>query len=134
MNQQDPLSKLVASGTKEADRQRLADLLEPYVVLDEKSYQANFKDKFFELQNNTDRLEIILLAEKARALFFEKGEGEGLSPTSLINLEFMPKGSVKTTLKNLFDKKKILKNSEGKYYIPNYRVNELFLKFTGSKK
>jgi len=130
MNQENPLSKLVASNAREVDRQKLADLLEPYVLFDEISHEMSFKDKFNELQNNADKLEIIFLADKARSLIFdEKDKQEGLSQGNLIIMEVMPKGSIKSTLKTLFDKRKVLKNAKGKYYIPNYRLNELFLKF-----
>lgn len=129
MNQDDPLSKLVTSNAKEVDRQRLADLLEPYVVLDETSHEMNFRDKFNELQNNADKLEVIFLADKATTLIFGEERKEGLSQGNLIAMEVMPKGSVKSTLKTLSDKRKVLKNTDGKYYVPNYRINELFLKF-----
>jgi len=129
MNQDDPLSKLVTSNAKEVDRQKLADLLEPYVVFDETSHEMNFRDKFNELQNNADKLEVIFLADKARTLIFGEERKEGLSQSDLVAIEVMPRGSVKSTLKMLSDKRKVLKNTEGKYYIPNYRINELFLKF-----
>lgn len=129
MNQDDPLSKLVTSNAKEVDRQKLAGLLEPYVVFDEASHEMNFKDKFNELQNNADKLEVIFLADKARALIFGEERKEGLSQGDLVAMEVMPKGSVKSTLKMLSDKRKVLKNTEGKYSIPNYRINELFLRF-----
>ena len=129
MNQDDPLSKLVTSNAKEVDRQKLADVLEPYVVFDETSHEMNFRDKFNELQNNADKLEVIFLADKARTLIFGEERKEGLSQSDLVAIEVMPRGSVKSTLKMLSDKRKVLKNTEGKYYIPNYRINELFLKF-----
>lgn len=129
MNQDDPLSKLVTSNAKEVDRQKLADLLELYVVFDETSHEINFRDKFNELQNNADKLEVIFLADKARTLIFGEERKEGLSQGDLVAMEVMPKGSVKSTLKMLSDKRKVLKNTEAKYYVPNYRINELFLKF-----
>ncbi len=129
MNQDDPLSKLVIGNAKEVDRQKLADLLELYVVFDETSHEMNFRDKFNELQNNADKLEIIFLADKARTLYFGEEKKEGFSQSDLVVMEVMPRGSVKSTLKMLSDKRKVLKNTEGKYYVPNYRINELFQKF-----
>ena len=127
MDQSDPLSKLVAADAKEIDRKKMADLLEPYVFFDGNTHEINFKEEFYRLKTNTDRLEMVFLGNKAKALMFE--EKEGLSPLELIVLEIMPEGSVKSALKVLSDSKRILKNSEGKYYIPNYRLNEVYSKF-----
>jgi hypothetical protein len=129
MNQDDPLSRLVTSNAKEIDRQKLADLLEHYVVFDETSHELNFKDKFNELKSNADKLEVIFLADKARFLIFGEERKEGFSQGELVVMEVMPEGSVKSTLKTLSDKRKVVKSTEGKYYIPNYRISELFLKF-----
>ena len=129
MTNDNPLSKLVARNSNEVDKQKLADFLDSYVVFDETSYEMNFKDRFSELQNNSDKLEIIFLAGKARALIFDKDLKEGLSQGDLVAMDVMPEGSVKSTLKKLSDKRKVLKNKEGKYSLPNYRINELFSRF-----
>lgn len=129
MDNNDPLAKLVAPDTRDVDRQKLADILEPYVVFGQTSHEMNFKDKFRKLGTNAEKLEVILLADKARALVFSDGEKEGMSQSEVLVVEAMPEGSVKSTLKTLSDNRKILKNSEGKYYIPGYRLSELFSKF-----
>jgi len=123
-----PLMKLVVSDSQEIDRQKLANLLAPYVFFDSASKEVKFKDAFFQLKTNADRLEIILLADKARALIFPD-HNEGVTQTDVLNVQAMPEGSVKTTIKTLFDGRKILKNKEGKYYVPGYRLPELFSKY-----
>lgn len=129
MDNNDPLAKLIAADTKGADRKKLADILEPYVEFDQTSHEVNFKDKFRELRTNAEKLEVILLADKARTLVFNDGKKEGMSQSEVLTVEAMPKGSVKSTLKMLSDSRKILKTTEGKYYIPGYRLSELFSKF-----
>lgn len=131
MGNNDPLTKLVSSGAEEGDKQKLADLLEPFIVFDSNSHKMNFKDNFFKLATNVDKLEIILLAEKARSLIFKEEGAEGLTSSQIIEIQIMPEGSVKATIKTLFDSKKILKNNQG-YYTPNFRLNELFSKFKGN--
>lgn len=133
MNDIDPLAKLVVSDSKEVDRQKLSDLLEWYVFFDQTDQKMNFKDKFYELGRNTDKLELILLADKARALYFPD-RTEGVSQSDVLAVQAMPEGSVKSSLKTLFDSRKILKNNDGKYYIPAYRLTELFSKFKDGGK
>jgi len=128
MNQDDPLKKLIVSNSKDIDRQKMADILDPYVGFDETSQIMNFKEEFRTLGTNVDKLEMVLLADKARSLYFQDRK-EGLSQSEILALEIMPEGSVKSTLKKLADPRKILKNAEGKYYIPTYRLGELFSKF-----
>lgn len=128
MDNTDPLSKLVVTDSKEVDRQKLAELLESYVFFDQTSQKMKFKDKFFQLSTNADKLEMILLADKARALYFPDRK-EGLSQSDVLAVEAMPEGSVKSTLKKLSDSHKISKNAEGKYYVPGYRTSELFSRF-----
>lgn len=125
----DPLSKLVSDDFKAEDRKKLADILLPFVIIDNDTQRPNFKESFYKIENNNDKLELILITEKARALFFEKGENEGLRPTDIISLEIIPEGSVKTGLKRLFDSGKIKKKKSGEYFLPNYRLPELFSKY-----
>src|SRR4030065_421424 len=103
MDNKDPLLKLVMNDTKEIDRKTRADLLNPFMVLDQTSHNMNFKDKFFNLEKNADKLEIVFLGNKAKALIFPDKKGEGLSQSDLLAMEIMPKGSVKSTLKVLSD-------------------------------
>jgi len=124
----DPLEQLIAEDFRAEDRTRLATLLAPYVAFDKNSKELRFKEPFQGLVN-TDKLEIAFLAEKARALLFKDEANEGLGQGDIIALDIMPAGSVKSTLKRLFDPKQIRKSSNGKYTIPNYRLLELFNKY-----
>ncbi|EKD47581.1 MAG: hypothetical protein ACD_65C00376G0009 [uncultured bacterium] len=130
--QSDPLAKLFRDNAsiQEEEREKLAALLEPYVVLgNEKDIRSmNFKPAFLQLVN-VEKLEIIFLSEKARALFFKDGKNEGLGQGDIISLNAMPSGSVKSSLKKLADDKKVVQVSTGKYIIPNYRIHELFTKY-----
>jgi hypothetical protein len=123
----DPLASLFASDAKVLDRQKLAELLRPFVVIDESSREFGFYDAFNALKSNAKKIEIILAAAKARALFL--GEEDGMPPGDIITLGVMPEGSVKTSLKKLFDNRKINKDKEGRYFIPAYRVPELVKQF-----
>lgn len=131
--QTDPLAKLFRDNAsiQAEEREKLAVLLEPYVVLSNKKdiRSMNFKPAFFQLVN-VEKLEIIFLAEKARVLFFKDGKNKGLGQGDIISLNAMPSGSVKSSLKKLADEKKVVQASTGKYIIPNYRIHELFTKYS----
>jgi len=130
--QSDPLEKLFKdnSSIQAEEREKLAIMLEPYVVLgNNKDFRSmNFKAPFLELAN-IGKLEIIFLAEKARALYLKDEESEGLGQGDLIALKAMPTGSVKSSLKKLFDDKRVVQTPKGKYIIPSYRLPELFTKY-----
>jgi hypothetical protein len=121
----DPLSELLVDDAKSIDRARLAKYLHPYIRFDNETKEVRFLEDFAALPSNEARLEVALLASKAKALLLE--EKEGIAPAELIEMQMMPAGSVKSTLKKLFDSKKIHKNSEGKYFIPNYRLSSILL-------
>ena len=126
-NQKDPLASLFTSDARATDRQKLAELLKPFVIIDESSKEFSFSDAFSVLKNNTQKIEIVLCAAKAKSLFFN--EVDGLPPGDIIALGIMPEGSVKTSLKKLFDDHKVKKDKEGRYFIPAYRVPELVKQF-----
>lgn len=126
----DPLEQLLSDDFKAEDRERLATLLLNYIIFDKESKQVHFKDTFHNLDNNSDKMELVFLTEKARALLFENGKNEGLGQSDIIAFDILPIGSVKTTLKKLFDTGKIKKNQQGKYFLPSYRLNELFAKYS----
>jgi hypothetical protein len=130
----DPLLKLVSGDFRAEDREKLASLLQLYVVFDENLKEPHFREPFYILDSNADKLEVIFLAEKARSLLFENGENEGLRQSNLIALEIMPGGSVKSTLWKLVDDKQIRKNAQQLYYIPNYRLPQLFAKYLTKKE
>ncbi len=133
MNQKskDPLADLFADDIKSIDRQIVATFLKPYVVFDRASKQIGFLPAFEKVGNNINKVEIILLASKALSLL-EGGMPDGLNQGQIVNLGVIPEGSVKSTLKKLFDAKKIKKNKELGYYVPNYRIKEVVEK--NSKK
>lgn len=122
-NQKDPLAALFTSDARANDRQKLAELLRPFVTIDENSKEFIFHDSLNTLKSNTQKIEIILCAVKARSMFFN--EADGLPPGDILALGTMPEGSVKTSLKKLYDDHKIKKDKEGRYFLPSYRISEL---------
>lgn len=126
-NQNDPLASLFTTDAKAIDRQKLAELLNPFITIDESSKEFSFRDAFNALKSNTHKIEIVLCAAKAKSLFFN--EADGLPPGDIIALSVMPEGSVKTSLKKLFDSRKIKKDREGRYFVPAYRIPELTKQF-----
>ena len=122
-NSTDPLQSLIAEDTKSIDKNRLAAFLQPYVRFDKTSKGFSFLADFDTVATNDAKIEVVLIASKARALIFD--EPEGLSPTEIISLDILPEGSVKSSLKKLYDTRKIKKNNAGKYILPNYRLNKV---------
>lgn len=122
----DPLASLFTNDARATDRQKLVELLQPFVVIDESSKEFSFHEKFDALKNS-QKLEIILAAAKAKALFFN--EYDGLIQKELLELSVMAEGSVKSTLKRLYDLHKIKKDKDGRYFIPSYRILELVKQF-----
>lgn len=123
----DPLQALVSDDAKEVDRKKMADFLQHFVQIDVNSKEFRFLPDFDKL-GSSEKIEIILLACKARSLLFETPEG--LTHGEIIALDTMPEGTAKPTIKKLFDSKKIKKNNEGHYFLPGYRVNELIGKYS----
>lgn len=119
----DPLDLLITEDTKEIDRQQLADFLQPYVQLDKATKHIHTLPKFQRISPNDYKIEVILLASKARALVF--GLPNGMLPNDIINLEVLPMGSVKSSLKRLYDSRKARKDKNGRYYLPGYRIHEI---------
>jgi len=119
----DPLAVLISGDAKAVDRKQLADLLKPFIQIDLNSKEFSFLPAFARLESNDEKIEILLAATKARALYFDVADG--LLPKEIIDLAIMPVGSTKSSLKRLFDDHKIKKDKEGRYVIPTYRVSEL---------
>lgn len=123
MENKDPLSALVSSDAKATDRQKLAELLTPYMVIDQESKDFGFISAFDELQGNETKVEVLLAGVKARALLFD--EVDGVLPAEIIAIGIMAEGSVKTSLKKLYDSRRIKKAKDGRYFIPAYYIAEL---------
>lgn len=126
-NKTDPLSSLLSSDVKSTDRQKLAELLRPFLVIDQDSKEFAFLPAFEETDNNADKVEIILAGSKARALLFDNPDG--MTQGEVIGLGVLAEGSVKSTLKRLIDGHKLKKDKEGRYSIPGHRISELVKKF-----
>src|SRR5438876_9306213 len=114
-----PLEALLVEETQPANLQDLAALLKPYILIDKKSGQIELLTSFRSLPNDL-KLLIYLSGAKARALL-KIVPAEKLSPVDIIHADFMPEGSVKNTLKKLYDAGEIKAESR-KYYLPAYRI------------
>src|SRR3989344_8509343 len=93
----DPLASLISSDVKSTDRQRLAELLKLFLIIDQESKEFAFLPAFGLLGNNAEKIEIILAGTKARALLFDMPDG--MTQGEIIRLTVLAEGSVKSTLK-----------------------------------
>jgi len=126
----DPLQGLVSGDTKAIDRQALANVLGPYVRIDQKTKEFSFLPAFAKLGSNDEKVEIVLTAAKARALIFDSPDG--MEPKGIAALQIMPLGSVKSAIKSLYDKHKIQKDKDSRYSMPTYRIHELTEKYVNA--
>lgn len=119
----DPLSALVSNDAKSVDRQKLAELLAPYLVIDGITKEFGFTSEFDQLQGNESKVEVLLAGAKARAFLFDGSDG--MLPKEIVATGIMAEGSVKSSLKGLFDGRKIKKDKDGRYSLPTHRISEL---------
>jgi len=125
----DPLADLFSDDIKAIDRGTVAAALKPYIILDRTTNAIAVLPAFEKVGGNIEKIEIILMASKALSLLID-GQRDGMSQSDITTMDIMPEGSVKGTLKKLFDSKKIKKNADSSYYVPNYRINEIVEKIT----
>lgn len=128
MEKKDPLAVLVSSDAKSTDRQKLAELLAPYMVIDQDTKGFGFTSSFDDLQGNKTKVEVLLAGAKARSLLF--GDPDGMLPAEVLATRIMAEGSMKSSLKRLFDGRKIKKDKDGRYSFPAHRVPELTKRLT----
>ena len=121
-NDKDPLASLIGNG-KDNERQKLAELLAPFVIIDADSKEFYFKDVFAQIDNNALKIELLLAAARARSLYYN--EQDGLTAQEIIILSIMPEGSVKTTLRKLFSIEHRIKQDGKRYILPSYRIQEI---------
>jgi len=115
---------LLADDTRAVDRERIASFLSPYVQFDKATKEISLLGAFNSIISNEGKVEVVLMASKARFLILDIPEG--LSPSEMIKMDIMPEGSIKSSLKKLYDGRKIKKEaSGGKYFIPNYRIGNV---------
>lgn len=125
MNAENPLSKLVVSESQTIDNAELANLLIPYITIHKESKNIDFSANFHGL-GNIEKILILLSAIKARNILLNIDDK--LTPLEIINMEIMPEGSVKGTLKKLLEANEI-KAEKGKYFLPNYKIPQVIAKF-----
>lgn len=113
-----PLEDLLIDEAQDINLAELAQILKPFIVIDKSSSAIQFLQPFYEHKNEVKIL-ILLAASKAKKELL--GGEEKLSPSDIIALDIMPEGSVKGTLKKLYDEK-IIRAENSKYYLPNYQI------------
>jgi hypothetical protein len=128
----DPLASLISTDSKSTDRKKLADLLLSYVIIDQDTKEFGFHQAFHDLVGNDTKIELLLAGAKARALYFDMADG--LLPAEIMSAGLMPEGSVKTSLKKLFDKHQIKKDKEGRYFLPAHRITDIIKKTINNKE
>ena len=126
----DPLAVLISSDAKATDRAKLAELVGPYVAIDQDSKDFGFHPAFRDIDGNSTKIEILLAATKARALFFDMPDG--LTSGEIIKAGIMAEGSAKTSLKRLFDSHRIKKDKEGRYLLPAHLIPEIIKKLAAN--
>ena len=124
--QNDPLTSLFINDAKSVDREQLASLDKPFLSFDQETKEFIFLPAFREIKGNMEKIEILLTGAKARSLYLN--ELDGLEPGKIISFEIMPAGSCKSSLKKLYDDRKI-KKQDNRYVIPAYRIPELLKQF-----
>jgi len=127
-DKKDPLASLFTNDAKAVNRQQLTILVAPFLSIDQNSREFGVLPAFSNIDGNVAKIEILLAAAKARALYLN--EPEGLLPGEIIATGIMAIGSVKSSLKKLFDAHKIKQDKEGRYFIPSYRIPELVKQFS----
>lgn len=131
MDNIDPFAKLLVSESQTINKQELADLLAPYLSINKETKAiVDFSPEFRNLSNE-NKILIVLSAVKARNLIFNDVE-DRISPIEIIRMEIAAEGSVKATLKRLFENKEI-KSENKKYYIPNYKITQVINRLKNTK-
>lgn len=118
-----PLTALIDDSASEIDQNKLVQLLKSYVVFS-KEGEISFL-KAFDSLNNYNKIRVILLTAKAKNLL-NLSETDGLTPKAIIDLDVMPEGSVKSTLKKLLEvERDIKKGKNGNYVVPSYKLPDI---------
>lgn len=126
-----PLKSLIIENNQSLDLHQLTDLLTNRIAFTAEA-EMQFLGDFYNM-NNQQKVLLILLGAKAKSILFEVPDG--LTPSEIIAFDIMPLGSVKSTLKTLLeDTHEVKKNTDKRYYIPNYLTSKLITRFAKDAK
>lgn len=126
-----PLKSLIVEENQNLDLHQLTDLLTNRIVFTAEA-EMQFLSEFYEMSNQ-QKLLLVLLGAKAKSILFEGIDG--FAPSEVIEFDIMPLGSVKSTLKALLeDTHEVKKSPDKRYYVPNYIIPKLTLRFTKDVK
>jgi len=119
----DELDSLIVKETDVIDKKLLASFLKNYVRITE-SGEFIFEEKFF-LLDAKKKIVIFLLARKVMKI---KNIGaldtEEVGPKEISDKSGIPFGTVGRTVRELVEKQ-IIKEREGKYFVPNFNLNKI---------
>jgi len=126
----DPLRQLLINESQPVNKKELAELLLPYVAINKETKFFDFTSQFMDLSND-EKILIMLSAVKARSIVLPDVEDK-ITPIEIIKMEVMPEGSVKGTLKKLLASNEIKVNKK-RYYLPNYKISQIVVRFKNLK-
>jgi hypothetical protein len=119
----DELKDLLVSG-KEIDKKLVAEILKPYLRIDEETCDIRPLSSWSDLKVNTKIL-LYLIARKAIVALGLPLPDEKASATEIMQKTGMRKGTVNPALRNLFEDRVIEQSEDKKYYVPNYAIEKV---------
>lgn len=129
MDENDPLASLVVDAV-ELDRQRIAEALSGVVYLD-RAGRIVPADGFPALPN-AEKLLAVLLGRKA-AVLLELADVEAAAPSVLVSETGLPDGSVRPTLRRLYDNRLVSQDVDNAYYLSPHQVGTAIDRLSASR-
>jgi hypothetical protein len=117
------LKDLLVSG-KEIDKKLVAEILKPYLRIDEETCDIRPLSTWADLKANVKIL-LYLIARKAMIALELPLSGESATATEIMEQTGMVKGTVNPALRNLFADRIIQQSDDKKYYIPNFAIEKI---------
>lgn len=117
----DPLDQIFVDGNA-MDRQLLAELLEPYLVIDKEDGRLYTKESYGELQSK-DKILVALAARRAMA-DRDIVESSSLGPAELSDLSRVPEGTVKPAVRDL-DEEDLIDNGDDGYHVQGPQIQRI---------
>lgn len=117
------LEDLVING-RELDRKLVADVLSPYVRLDNDVCSIRPLASWNQL-NASEKVLLYLIARKGmKALGFDLGE-EGATPNEVVRETGLKKGTVHPTLRKLRTDRMVDQANDRRYRVPNHAIEQI---------
>ncbi len=117
------LESLLVSG-KEIDQKLVAEILEPYIRIDNETCDIRPLSSWNDLRANVKIL-LYLIARKAMVALELPLPEENTTATEIMQKTGLKKGTVNPALRSLFEARIVEQSSERKYYIPNHALERV---------